>query len=285
MKHRSYRIVSVLCILTIIMSLPVLAFAEEGTTAAAEKGLEAIQTTGDQKRIQLPKESSYLDEFRIRYVDFSDVMIPQHIDGKDILVQMYGPSAPVESKPNLKGVQMPSAYQGAKVTVVAEQKNYSCILYRDCNNKLHAGWIWDIYLGDEYNGRSLTIGTENSTADDNIAEVPMTWSQKGFLRNPQRYSVLKEPVKNCVGFTLEYQIISEGTDKRNSILGPRTVYVNNGTEWIKVGTFEYPELGTVQVRVNLDEPTDIEAIGTIADCGQPNVFLFRQIATDFATAS
>ena len=283
MKHRSYRIVSVLCILAILMALPVLAFAEEETSSAEEKGLEAIQETGDQKRIQLPKESSYLEEFRIRYVDFSDVMIPHHIDGKDVLIQMNGPSAPVESKPNLKGVQMPSAYQGAKVTVVAEQKNYSCILYRDCNNKLHAGWIWDIYLGDEYNGKSLTIGTENSSAAGSIPEVPMTWSQKGFLKSPQRYSVLKEPVKNCVGFTLEYQIVSEGTDKRNSILGPRTVYVYDGTQWIEAGSFEYPELGTVSVRVNLNEPIDVEAVGTIAECSQPNVFLFRQLATDFAT--
>ena len=283
MKHRSTRIVSVLCILAILISLPVLAFAEEETSSAAEKGLEAIKATGDHRYIQLPKESSYLEEFETRYVDFSDVLIPTP-DGQ--ATPMYGPSAPVERKPSTKGgLQMPFAFFGSKVTVVAEQGKMSCILYRNSNNKLRAGWIRDIYLGDEYPGKSLTIGTENTSASGEIAEIPMTWSQKGFLKSPQKYTELKEPVKSCVGFTLEYQIIDEGTDKRYSILGPRTVYVNNGSEWIKVGSFEYPELGTVQVRVNLDEPTDITAIGTIAECDQPNIFFFRQFATDFATVS
>lgn len=250
------------------------------TRTASERGLEAIMATGDHKRIQLPKESSYLEEFKTRYVDFSDVLIPIAYDQA---VQMYGPSAPVERIPSKNGLQMPFAFQGSTVTVVAEQKNYSCILYRNSNNRLRAGWIWDIYLGDEYPGRTEIIGTENSAAKGNITEIPMTWSEKGFLKSPQKYTVLAEPVENCVGFTLEYQIISEGTDKRAALMGPRVVYVNDGTDWVKVGSFEYPDLGTVRVRVNLDEPMKIAAIGTIADCKLPNTFFFRQIASDFAT--
>ncbi len=251
------------------------------TRSASERGLEAIKATGDHRYIQLPKESSYLDEFKTRYVDFSDVLIPIAYDQA---IQMYGPSAPVERAPNLKtGLQMPFAFEGSEVTVVAEEKNFSCILYRNSNNRLRAGWIWDIYLGDEYPGRTETIGTENSSAKGNVAVVPMTWSEKGFLKSPQKYTVLAEPVENCVGFTLEYQIISEATDKRNALLGPRTVYVNDGSGWTEVGSFEYPSLGTVRVRVNLDEPTNIAAIGTIANCDLPNTFYFRQIATDFAT--
>ncbi|MBO7373107.1 MAG: hypothetical protein J6U19_02620 [Oscillospiraceae bacterium] len=280
MKHQYRRFLAVLCMFAMLFSLPVLAYADDDSSAAAQKGLEAIKATGDYKRIQLPKDSSYLDEFKTRYVDFSDVLIPVAYDQA---VQMYGPSAPVERTPGKNGLQMPFAFQGSTVTVVAEQKDYSCILYRNSNNRLRAGWIWNIYLGDEYPGRTEAIGTENSAAKGNIAEIPMTWSEKGFLKSPQKYTVLEEPVENCVGFTLEYQIISEGTDKRCAILGPRNVYVNDGTDWIKVGSFEYPELGTVRVRVNLDEPMKIAAIGTIADCRLPNTFFFRQIATDFAT--
>ena len=280
MKHQYRRFLAVLCVFAMLFSLPVLAYADDDSSAAAQKGLEAIKATGDHKRIQLPKDSSYLDEFKTRYVDFSDVLIPVAYDQA---VQMYGPSAPVERIPSKNGLQMPFAFQGSTVTVVAEQKDYSCILYRNSNNRLRAGWIWNIYLGDEYPGRTEAIGTENSAAKGNIAEIPMTWSEKGFLKSPQKYTVLEEPVENCVGFTLEYQIISEGTDKRCAILGPRNVYVNDGTDWIKVGSFEYPELGTVRVRVNLDEPMKVAAIGTIADCRLPNTFFFRQIATDFAT--
>ena len=279
MKHKSRQFLAVLCMLAILMSLPVLAFANE-TSTAAQKGLEAIKATGDQKYIQLPKEKSYLDEFKTRYVDFSDVLIPT-ADGQ--VTPMYGPSAPVERMPKKNGLQMPFAYTGTKVTVVAEQGKYSCIIYRSSENKMRAGWIWNIYLGDEYPGRSLTIGTENSSATGNIPDVPMSWSKKGFLKSQQWYSVLKEPVENCVGFTLEYQLIAENTKKWCTILGPRNVYVNNGEKWVKVGSFEYPEFGTVQVRVNLDEPMDIVAIGTIAECSQPNLFRFRQFATDYAT--
>ena len=251
------------------------------TRSASERGLEAIMATGDHRYIELPKESSYLEEFKTRYVDFRDVLIPI---ADDQAVQMYGPSAPVERVASMKGgLQMPFAFEDSTVTVVAEQNNMSCILYRNSNNRLRAGWIRDIYLGDEYLGRTETIGTENSSATGNIAEVPMTWSENGILKSPQKYTVLAEPVENCVGFTLEYQIISEATDKRNALLGPRTVYVNDGTGWTEVGSFEYPSLGTVRVRVNLDEPTNIAAIGTIANCDLPNTFYFRQIATDFAT--
>ena len=75
--------------------------------------------------------------------------------------------------------------------------------------------------------------------------------------------ILEESVNDCVGFTLDYQLIDTNTDKWCEVLGPRTVYVNNGEKWIKVGSFEYPEFGPVLVRVNLDEPTDIVAIGTM----------------------
>ena len=93
--------------------------------------------------------------------------------------------------------------------------------------------------------------------------------------------MLSEEVKNCRGFTLEYQIIAENTSNWNSILGDRIIYVKSGDEWTEVGSFAYPTQGTVKVTVNLEEPTDIVAIGTIAEVGLPNTFLFRQYATDF----
>ena len=147
MKHRSIRVLAVLCVLAILVSFPVYAFADD-TSTASQKGLEAIKATGDQKYIQLPKDRSYLDEFKTRYVDFSDVLIPK-ADGQ--VEPMYGPCAPVERKPNKTCVlAMPFAYTGTKVTVVAEEGKYSCIIYRSSDNKMRAGWIWNIYLGDEY---------------------------------------------------------------------------------------------------------------------------------------
>ena len=59
-------------------------------------------------------------------------------------------------------------------------------------------------------------------------------------------------------------------------------YVKSGDTWTEVGEFPYPDFGAVKVQVWLDEPMDIDAVGTIAQCSQPNIFWFRQTVTDFA---
>ena len=80
-----------------------------------------------------------------------------------------------------------------------------------------------------------------------------------MMYSVQNYSVLNETVENCVGFTLDYQLIAENTWMFDCVYGPRTVYVNDGTEWIRVGTFDYPTQGTVKVTVNLTTPEDVDS--------------------------
>ena len=276
-KQRLYlRIFALLCAVSLLLPLSASAFAEGGT--AAERGLEAIRATGDDKLIQLPKEESYLENFKTRYADISTLR-----DLKGRLVG--GPCAPVDRFPNPQsGMQMPYAYNGTKVTVVAEEKNMSCILYRSNSNVLRAGWIWNIYLTDQYPGRELTSGAEHSLSGTHtVADVPMTATSGSFLTSQMGFQVLAETVKNCVGFTFDYQLIAENTDKRLSLLGPRTIYVNDGNDWVAVGSFDYsdPDLGPVRVQVNLDHPVNITAIGTIASCALPNTPYYREYAYDF----
>ncbi len=243
--------------------------ASESAGGGAEEGKEMILATGDQKYIQLPDEASYLPEFKTKYA-YNTIYI--------------GPCTTVERYPMRRsGGAMPFAYEGTKVTVVAEQNDMSCIIYRDSDNRIRAGWIWSTDLLDEFSGKEYRIG-EHIEGSSTIPDVQMAWSRKGFLGSQQNYSVLAEPVENCVGFTLEYQLIQENTRKWHKILGPRTIYVYNGEEWIDVGSFEYPEFGPVRIEVNLDEPMDIVAVGTIAKCDQPNLFRFRQYAFDYRIA-
>ena len=254
-------IISTICILAILFSMLPTAFAEGG----AQKGEELILATGDDKYIQLPDEESYLSEFKY--------MFSYHI--------YVGPCSPVEKYPKrFSGGKMPYAYDGTKVLVIAEQNEMSCIIYRDSSNRTRAGWIWNTDLRETFPGVEHVIG-DHKDGSSVISEVPMEWSRKGFLGSQQNYCVLAEPVKDCIGFTLEYQLIKENTRVWQKVLGPRTIYVNNGEEWIDVGSFEYPVFGPVRIEVNLDEPMDITAIGTIADCSQPNLFYFRQYAFDY----
>ena len=147
--------------------------------------------------------------------------------------------------------------------------------------KAYAGWIQSIRLLDEFPGNEYTVGKEPGGEYTVLKNITVDWSKRSWLTTQQNYSVLSEEVKNCRGFTLEYQIIAENTSNWASILGDRTIYVKSGDEWIEVGSFAYPDFGAVKIHVYLDKPTDINAVGTIADCTQPNIFRFRQTAYDF----
>ena len=243
-------VLMVLCLLTAAV-FTVSAFAEEDNAAAAdpaaeetaqreaaERGLAAIQETRFPEYLVLPKEESYLKEWKTGYARKA----------------FKAPCLRVERISQLKtGRQvMPYIYEGVEATVVAEENNMSCMIYRGNDNQLYAGWIQSIRLLD-----------------------------KSWLTTQQNYSVLSEEVKNCRGFTLEYQIIAENTSNWNSILGDRIIYVKSGDEWTEVGSFAYPDFGAVKIHVYLDKPMDIDAVGTIADCTQPNIFRFRQTAYDF----
>ena len=281
-------LITVLCVLFAVMASPA-ALAEgavpdfvdpapaetapvsaEAQHAAAERGLAAIQQTVFPDYLVLPKEESFLVEWKTGYARKA----------------FKAPCLRVERISALQtGRQvMPYLYEGVKATIIAEENNMSCILYRGSDNKLYAGWIQSIRLLDEFPGKSFTVGNEPDTAMSSRDDITVSWSKSSWLDTQQNYSVFSEKVENCHGFTLEYQIIKENTPYWDSILGPRTIYVRSGGEWIEVGSFDYSDFGAVQVRVWLDRPMDIDAVGTIAQCRQPNVFFFRQTVCEFMTA-
>ena len=234
---------------------------------AAERGLAAIRETRFPELLVLPKEESYLQEWKIGYARKA----------------FKAPCLRVERISQLRtGRQvMPYIYEGVEATVVAEENNMSCMIYRGNDNRLYAGWIQSIRLLDEFPGNEYTVGKEPGGEYTVLKNITVDWSKRSWLTTQQNYSVLSEEVKNCRGFTLEYQIIAENTSNWASILGDRTIYVKSGDEWIEVGSFAYPDFGAVKIHVYLDKPTDINAVGTIADCTQPNIFRFRQTAYDF----
>ena len=249
---------------------------------------DAILATGDDRYVQLPEDASFLPEFKTKFVDHLPYdgwvfyIFKDEDEARDNQ-KNCGPCIPVERVPALRtGRQnMPWAYEGSKVTVLAEENNMSFVLYPSLDYRQRAGWVQTRFLVDEFPGNILTIGESNHDEAQATGDVSQTWSMKSFLTSAQNYTVLSETVENCVGFTLDYQIISENTDKWACIFGPRAVYVNDGSEWIRVGTFDYPTQGTVKVIVNLEQPTDITAIGTIPEVGLPNTASFRQTASDF----
>ena len=279
MKRRICMLMMLFCVLmTVVFSGIACAEGENAVTSdpaaeeavqheAAERGLAAIRETRFPELLVLPKEESYLQEWKIGYARKA----------------FKAPCLRVERISQLRtGRQvMPYIYEGVEATVVAEENNMSCMIYRGNDNRLYAGWIQSIRLLDEFPGNEYTVGKEPGGEYTVLKDITVDWSKRSWLTTQQNYSVLSEEVKNCRGFTLEYQIIAENTSNWASILGDRTIYVKSGDEWIEVGSFAYPDFGAVKIHVYLDKPTDINAVGTIADCTQPNIFRFRQTAYDF----
>ncbi len=257
--------VSFLLGLILLISIPGTVLAD---SEAAERGLAAIQATGWADVLVLPKEESYLSEWKTLYARKA----------------FKAPCLRVEriSELHTGRLVMPYLYEGVEVTVVAEENDMSCIIYRCNDNEQYAGWIQSIRLLDEFPGKQYTVGSEPSDKYMLRDDLTVSWSLRSWLTTQQNYSVLSEEVKNCLGFTLEYQLIDARTNNWDSILGPRKIYVKSGDTWTEVGSFAYPEFGAVKIQVWLPEPMDINAVGTIAQCSRPDTFYFRQTATDFA---
>ena len=167
---------------------------------------------------------------------------------------------------------------------MTEQGEMSCFLYRGSNNKHYCGWIKSIRLLEEFPGRTIISGDKKADVQPIEEDPEISWGELGFQKFWHPYSRLSETVHGCIGFTLEYQLIKENT-RDLDIYCPREIWVNTGTKWVQVGCFEYPEKGAVKVQVWLEEPMDIIAIGTIAQCPDPDIFLTRQTAYDFCVSA
>ena len=263
MKNVS-RVLALLLILCLL--LPAFSAFADGESAA-QRGLQKIKTARNWDCIVLPREESYLDEWKTLYARKA----------------WYAPSLFVETTPQVRSGIPPQGFvfEGTEVTVVAEENDMSCIVYRGENYGLYTGWIQSIRLLDEFPGTLCKIGDEREGDFTVRHEAAMHWSGEWLPGTEQMYTVLDRRIENCVGFTFEYQLIAENTSLKYMVMGPRTLWVRDGEEWTALGVFPYEENGTVRVQVWLPEPMDLTAIATFAHCHAPNLFDFRQTAMDF----
>ena len=175
-------------------------------------------------------------------------------------------------------------YHGIKVLAIARQAEFTCIIYNDNNNNDHAAWVESQYLTYTFPGTEHTIGLPCVSYAYDIGDPAVSWSPDYFVGAGQRYTILKDKAYNCVQFTLDYQVIGRGeATYAEEIYGPRKVYVNDGSGWIMVGQFEYSNIDTAHVVVNLPEPMDLAAVATVAVCDLPDAFIFRQGILDVMT--
>jgi len=232
------------------------------------KGLELILATGDSENITLPDEDSYLKNPEVKYVN------AEHKNSIRSYRKPWRNQSALGSYP----------YHGMKVLVVAKQDEYDCIVFKVNNTQSQVAWVHDEELTWYYPGEERTVGIPCVKYADNIGDAEVSWSEQSFDGSRQKYTILSEPIINCVQFTLDYQVIGRDGTGGDDILGDRIIYVSDGSEWKEVGRFSYDEIEALHVVVNLEEPMRLAAVATTADCKKPDAFLFRQSVQDVLTA-
>lgn len=243
-----------------------------GTAVDHKSGIELLLSTGDQNTIAMPSIYSYIQPTDL-YVD----ALGNH-------------SIYVYKELNCdKKKLMPFAYEGMRVTAIAEQKYgdtaMTCIVYRDENYRLHAGWVHSKYLTIWFPGAVETMGNAYLGTVCTNPDPALSWGRDYFVNTRHKYTVLSQPVRSCTRFLLNYQVTGRGGARFDELLGPRTVYVNDGSGWIVVGQFEYDKIQSVLVTINLPEPKDLLAVAVIPYCSKPDSFTFRQTVQDVLTAA
>ena len=242
-----------------------------GSADRQERGLDLVLSTGDQYTITMPNLHSYIQPIAM-YIDAPG----------DHSVYVYK-----ELNCDKKKL-MPFAYEGERVTAVAEEKYgdtyLTCIVYRDENYRLHAGWVHSKYLTMWFPGEVASTGSAYMGTVYTSGDPVLSWGRDYFVQTKQKYTVLTEPVRACTQFLLNYQVTGRGGAQTEEVLGPRTISVNDGSGWIMAGQFDYPKIQSVLVTVNLPNPTDVLAVAVIPACSKPDRFTFRQSVQDVLTA-
>lgn len=242
-----------------------------GAAGSRQPGLDLILSTGDQNTIDMPNFHAYIQPAEM-YVDAPG----------DHSIYVY------KGLERDKKKLMPFAYEGQRVTAVAEQTVgdtwLTCIVYRDENYRLHAGWVQRNYLTMWFPGAVAAIGNVYQGTGNTEKDPVLSWARDYFVGTRQKYTLLTEPVYACKQFGLNYQVTARNGVKTEEVLGPRSVYINDGSGWILAGSFDYSKIQAVLVTVNLNAPTDLMAVAVIPACSRPDVFAFRQSVQDVLTA-
>lgn len=242
-----------------------------GSAGSGQPGLDLVLSTGDQNTIDMPNLHAYIQPVEM-YVDAPG----------DHSIYVY------QGLKRDKNKLMPFAYEGQRVTAVAEQTvgdtGLTCIVYRDETYRLHAGWVHRNYLTMWFPGAVAAIGNVYQGIGNTEEDPVLSWARDYFVGTRQKYTLLTNPVHACKQFGLNYQVTARNGAKTEEVLGPRAVYINDGSGWILAGSFDYPKIQSVLVTVNLTAPTDLMAVAVIPACSKPDVFAFRQSVQDVITA-
>ena len=274
MKRSAAALLSLLLILSILCSCAPAAFADgqinnriKGSgsyTTPSATGRELFYSASNSRKVEAPHANDYYVPPFTMYVNAQK--------GHSVYVYDYW-SAVEEHK-------IGTAFHGSRVTVLAQRNDLYCILFHEQDYQLKVAWVSSGNLSSYYPGDAFYVGSGSNWYDTNIGDPSMHWSRDCFVGTGRRYSVLDTPVSRCTGFTLDYHVTARNGSQTYDVLGPRDVYVNDGSGWIWVCSFDLQELVPCHVYITLPSQMTVAAVATIASCRDPNTCIFRQSLLD-----
>ena len=276
MKIISKKIISILLCSSLLAQASLSAYAAgpinnqiKGSSASAAQATSAqtlFYTASNANKIERPNTTDYFSTPFTMYVD-----APK---GHSVYVYDYWSFDEAN--------RFDAAFHGSRVVVLAEHREFYCILYYTQKNELKVAWVNAENLVSYYPGNTAQLGWRNSNSQlINVGDPNVSWSRENFVRTKRKFTVLNQAINNVVCFTLDYQVTARNGSESYEVTGPRDVYVNDGSGWIYVGSFDYPDHHSpIHVTVYLDQPMTLAAVATVPSCSDPNTFVFRQSVLD-----
>lgn len=223
---------------------------EYNKTDFHEGELKKIDKDGE---VQRPKKSSYVDVVRNYYID-----APK------------GHSVYAYTKPDPNSKKQPVAYHGSKVLVWAEEDGWACISYYNENFEQFLGWVNADYISSESTCNGISFGepifdTTQKTQTIYLVFPEQEWSSFNFVGSKTKYVEISTPTYEAdqfVAMDIYYKVISRNGVSDAS--GERNVYLNDGSGWEYIGSFEVnKDLEPVRIHINYEEPREIKAVAVI----------------------
>ncbi len=229
-----------------------------------ESWLDAVDQSN---KVQRPKKSSY-----------EKTIEPYYIDAPK------GHSVYVYVKPESASKQQPVVYHGSRVLVWAVENDFAFITYQTERFEMSMGWVNADHISSKPTSIQISFGSDKNYRSENLLSSPppiQKWSKFNFVDSKTKYVEIHESetdvTDSFVAMDIYYKVISRNGVSDAS--GERNVYINDGSGWEYVGSFEVnKDLEAVCIRVNHDSPRAIRAYAIIpTDAGQEKCLVSQNV--------
>ena len=238
-------------------------------SSSGRPGLSDIQATDNADKVSYPSADSYFSNYVVYYINASK-----------------GHSTYAYYMPSTGADHPRTVYHGSRVIGIAAQSGMTCVLYYMRDREYRTGWVKSSELSTTFPGKTLTIDNSfGRISAQNLwyeGDPDFSVSRDFFVGSQENYMLLDWPIYNVSRFTVDYHVVNKGSS--NGWQGTRTVYINDGSGWMAVGSFDYSKDEVIHAEITLSEPATVAAVAVIANSLKPGDMSTRFAVLDVYTS-